>query len=481
MKQQKRPVKKWIWWVIVPLAVLAGALVAYILLLGDAGASARYDDAETLLAGYTPENFRGVTVEADGTATIRLEKADLYRYAEDFGLRQEIRDYLNARSGMENARFGFRIVDGRVVIYISARVGTLIPVAYRAVLADMSSGTELRLRAEKVTFGSSMALSEKHWPELFRSDLALELDREGMFEGLSEVRLEGDALILKTEGLRMPLQGQLTADEGLLAALRLFGCEQSVDSDIFSFLAGLDAGEVPMKAAEELVLSAEDVPSALAELMALCTPESRASLWEGKPTLIREYVGGAVEAMAAQRRAELEKYAGTAQSRCEKLLNTVRELYKSRSLRVDTTEFCYASTGKPFDPTGLYSLSVTAYDSRIVFLGAGEDPSELRLSDMPALDTVPRGANEAFRNMDRSGTYDLGYVLTTEGGVTVLLHYREDGAFVLREICPDCFVAALVAGQNPVICPDDLDPPAVRLCHDGSSDWNRSVIELLER
>ena len=476
MKKTRRPMKKWIWWIIVPAVLIAGALMAFVILLGSAGESVRYDDAEEILRGFNPSEFRDASLAPDGTLTLRLEKPELYYYAERCGFREQIRERIESQSGMEGARFGFRIADGQIIVYLSSRLWGHFDVSYRAVLSELGEGSELRFHTEKVFYGSGRELTKKNWPALFQTDFVLELTETDILDGITDAYPEDDALLVISAGLRLPAEGTLTVEPELLTAFSLFGRDESTDERLYALL---EEGTVDMAEALPLLLEAKNVPAAYAELLRYGTGDSLAALWTGRSELFRRFAAPSVENAAAEGRAELIKLLGSRQAGYEKLLSAVRELYKSGGLRVDFGSFSVAATKETFDPTGLFSHAVTALDSRIVFLTAGEDSSELCLSDVPKLDSIPISDKHAFRNMDRRGYYDLGYLVTTESGRNVLLHLNADGEFVLREISGDRFVAALLQEENPILCINELEEPAVTFRHEGSAEWNASVIELL--
>ena len=137
----------------------------------------------------------------------------------------------------------------------------------------------------------------------------------------------------------------------------------------------------------------------------------------------------------------------------------------------------FVSAGQMLDPGGLTSLSVTATDCRVVFLYAQSHPENICTGDMPCVDDVPRVGKKVMDEQLIPGTvYDLGVVLTAEGGQPVLLHARQDGSFALREISEALYVSILVERSNPVIDLDALPRPARELSRPSGEGWNGAVI-----
>ena len=150
-------------------------------------------------------------------------------------------------------------------------------------------------------------------------------------------------------------------------------------------------------------------------------------------------------------------------------------MYKSGSLFI--AETCFINAGKPLDPGSLTSLSATATDCRVVFLRAETHPERIGAYEMPCVDNVKRSGRRVMQGLLIPGeTYDLGVVLSSEGGKPLLLHTRSDGSFVLREIDEALYVSALVERSNPIVNADELPEPVRELPRPSGEGWTGAVI-----
>ena len=69
----------------------------------------------------------------------------------------------------------------------------------------------------------------------------------------------------------------------------------------------------------------------------------------------------------------------------------------------------------------------------------------------------------ALDGLDPEHAYDVGVVLTTDGGVPALLYRRSGGEIVVRELSAEQYVDILVSGGRPLINVDTLPAPAQEL------------------
>ena len=77
-----------------------------------------------------------------------------------------------------------------------------------------------------------------------------------------------------------------------------------------------------------------------------------------------------------------------------------------------------------------------------------------------------RGAN-ALDGLDPEHAYDIGVVLTTDGGVPALLYRRSNGEIVVRELSSEQYVDILVSGGRPLINVDTLPEAAEEIVGSG--------------
>ena len=460
--------KKWILWLGLILAlVLLGVTV--LLLLGRSGLSARYDAADQVTAGYDPSAGAALTLADDGTLTVRLTREDIYWYAGRYGVLDLVEERL-AAAGAD--AMGFRLSDSRLTVYARCRTLGLLPLAYKATCSVRWDGSALVLTPERVWLGQRISLPEQRWPTLFSQ--ALRLPMESVSPTVFDAYLDGDALVLRLEGLRNRSFGQLVTDRSLMEAMALFSRPET-DEAVVDWLSALPTDKLPMDQARELCLAAEDVSGAITEMLACSTTDSVPSVWEAMDDFVRRIWGRNLSVAAAARRSELDAYLAGKQNKYEKLLSAVREMYKCGSLSI--AENGFVSAGQMLDPGDLTSLSVTATDCRVVFLYAQAHPENICTSDMPCVDDVPRVGKKVMDEQLIPGTvYDLGVVLTAEGGQPVLLHARQDGSFALREISEALYVSILVERSNPVIDLDALPRPARELSRPSGEGWNGAVI-----
>ena len=114
MEEAKPRKRRWIWWLIVPAAVLLLGALTLLFLLGNGGLSARYDNAGAILAAYPVSSRPAVTILPDGSGEMRLGKEDLYWLGRETGISDQIRDRLREDPSVTEA--GFRISDGQLLV-----------------------------------------------------------------------------------------------------------------------------------------------------------------------------------------------------------------------------------------------------------------------------------------------------------------------------------------------------------------------------
>jgi len=467
--------KKWIWWLLGVLFA-AALLFAALYLLGSGGASARYDTAESVLADY--DGVPGAyVIEPDGAITVRLDRQDLYYIASRYGLLEPIRAGIRERTG--RADTGFRISDGRITVYTRSRLLGFLPVSFRA---DMDMRLEkgpdqLVLWAERVRLGGHVNLPRRLWPALLEEEIRLPL--ESVSREIIGVAAEGEALMVRLEGLPRLFTRNLYADRDLLAAIALFRSENIEENTVLSVVASLPGTEIPMGDALSRVLSAGDPNAAFSRLLSCCTAGSVVDFWDGADPLTREVLGQGLRRQAVAFREALEGNLTAEQSKYEKLLTSVRESYKSLSLIIDENAFINTATGEAVDPGALSRLSATATDCRIVFLYSSSGGGELSTGDMPPLTEIPRTGKQVMQELSEETPYDLGVALTSEGDTPVLLYRRADGAFVMRQIDDTVYVELLVSRSNPILDIDALPTPGREILRAAGEGWTDCVIWLL--
>ena len=476
METSRNNRKKWI----IRTAALAAAAVllvlALLLLAGRQGLSARFDDPREILAEYDESAFPALSLEADGTASVRLTRNDLYSYASRAGLLDTLTEALSQR-GCSDA--GVRISDGVFSVYARCRSLRLLRLTYKAQLGVTWQAGQLVFTPEKVWLGSALVLPESRWPELFSRPLAVDPGEVG--RSILDAAVRGEALEIRLAGLNEAFTGRLEADRGMLCAAAICGVPVTDDEGAAALLSSAPEGLIPMDAAEGLLRQSENVPETLFSLLSGCTAESLETLWPELEANYRAALLAQARSGAAQRREALDAALAAEQSRYEKLLSAVREAYKGGALAIGETGFVSASTGEPITAGSLTALSATDTDSRIVFLYTLRGSREICLSDMPPLSEVPRAGKKVDETRLRlADAYDLGVVLTSEGNVPLLLHRHREGSFILRVLSDADYVSALVERSIPVLCVDDLPPSATRYRRSAGEGWNDALILLLK-
>ena len=257
----------------------------------------------------------------------------------------------------------------------------------------------------------------------------------------------GSAAVVETVPLRLPAGDSLHPDAQLLEKIRFFGADDKTESAA-ALLDRLAAGDVP----SEDELPAGSRAELLAWLLALQTDDGDSAMFSTFFARRSERIREDIDAFLS---AEEGKYV--------KLLTSVRELYKSRALRIEQNGFYVISTNRQFDPFASTELSATATDARVVLLTSGSGAPEVSQADMPVLKNVERRGAKALDGLDPEHAYDVGVVLTTDGGVPALLYRRSGGESVVRELSAAQYVDILVSGGRPLINVDTLPAPAQEL------------------
>lgn len=469
--------------ILLPLLLLAAGIWAIRLHRNAAAPAAGYDRPEELLAAYDVSAFRGAALEVDGTLTVRLEKADIYWFGREYGILEAAEAWLEGLEGMQVTGYGFTLGDGTVTAYLGGRQG-LLPAAYQMEFSVTWEGTRLYFRPEAVYRGSGAELDASHWPAFLSPGTELEVDLAelGISRALQSVRLEDGALVLTAAGLTDEPEAQLWVDTGLIDSLWVFGSGQEDGLGILAFLAELPETAVPMGEALSRVIASGDPEGAMRDLLAGCTQASVEALAEAADPFTREMIGRQLEQESLERRDALWLLAQGEQDKYEKFLTAAREMYKAGLLRICPGGFKNAVTGDAFDLSSLTrTLSAAATDCRLVFLYTEESPPAcICTEDMPPLGRQPRSGKDAVRDMDLERVYDLGILMTAESGMPVLLHYRQDGAFVIREVDQGTYTTWLLASETPVLCADELEEPARHSVIASAGDSGYEIL-LLER
>jgi hypothetical protein len=171
-----------------------------------------------------------------------------------------------------------------------------------------------------------------------------------------------------------------------------------------------------------------------------------------------------LETEAQNRQNSLNRYIAAEQWKYEKLLTSLREMYKAGALTIAERGFTVTQSGAAFDPSSLTgTLSLTAIDSTPVLLYTDRGGAQnIRTTDMPTLQTIPQAHQWVLRDYDTQRIYDLGMLMTTENGIPTLLHYRNDGVFVLREVDSGLYTQLLLTKEIPTLCVDGLWTPPER-------------------
>ena len=275
----------------------------------------------------------------------------------------------------------------------------------------------------------------------------MDLTATGRTQEVADVYLDGSAAVVETVPLRLPAGDSLHPDAQLLEKIRFFGADGKTESAA-ALLDRLAAGDVP----SEDELPAGSRAELLAWLLALQTDDGDSAMFSTFFARRSERIREDIDAFLS---AEEGKYV--------KLLTSVRELYKSRALRIEQNGFYVISTNRQFDPFASTELSATATDARVVLLTSGSGAPEVSQADMPVLKNVERRGAKALDGLDPEHAYDVGVVLTTDGGVPALLYRRSGGEIVVRELSAEQYVDILVSGGRPLINVDTLPVPAQEL------------------
>ena len=472
MEPTQKKKKRWLLWVLVPLALLALGALALVFVLGNSGVSGRYDDPEAILAQYERDGFASLIRQKDGTATLTLEKEDLYYLADQYDICRTLREALEADGDL--MRYGFRLQDGKVNLYLLRRTIGRLPLTYRAVFVPRSEGAALVFSPEDVVMGTRIRLKESRWPEVLRKEYKLDLSGTEFGGDITAVYLRGSSAMVEFAGLRALDSARLTADQALLTAMSFLGTPREA-AGMYDLLRGRVGGVIPAEELGAAVLSGSDPADTLSDWMAWCVPSSLSSLWEGRSALIRQQIWEPELQLSDMKQQMLVKYLADEQGKYERLLFALRETYRSGALKLSDGGL-YNSAGEKVDPSTLSKLNVTPTDSRIVFLLSPSGSQEISCQDMPTLEEVPKVDWRTASLDDAALVPDLGVVLTTGGNIPILLHRRADGTLVFREITQDLYISVLVEQGIPRIDMDTLPAPMTEYARSAGEGWTGAVL-----
>lgn len=447
MKPKREPRRARRWAVAIPAGLLLLLLFAAFI-FGNGGASAFRDDVDAILAAPRSGDLGELSFADDGSAVVRLYKNDLYLLADESGVLPGLRQQLRERFG--DLGFGIRLNDGKMRVCISKRVLGLVPVSMQVETSVSWDGAAVVIHAESVLLGSRTALPESLWPDSVREDFRVDLAQTGRAQQIADVYLDGSAAVVETVPLCLPTSDSLHPDAQLLEEIRFFGADEKTASAV-ALLRRLAGEDVP-----EDGLPAGNRAELLAWLLALQTDGGGDDMFSAFFARRSENI-----------RKDIEAYLAAEENKYVKLLTSARELYKSRALRIERNGFYVISTDQPFDPFAASELSATTTDARVVLLTSGSGAPEVSPADVPVIKSVERRGANALDGLDPEHAYDIGVVLTTDGGVPALLYRRSNGEIVVRELSSEQYVDILVSGGRPLINVDTLPEAAEEIVGSG--------------
>ncbi len=477
MEDPPKKKHRWLLWLILPLLLIAGGAAALVFLLGNSGLSARYDDIDSILAGYDRSGFASFTRNRDGTASLHLEKEDLYYLLKNRALCPELEEALASDS--ELRRFGVRLQDGELRVYLSRKGPAGIPLSYKVGVRTLREGRALILRPESVVLGTRIRLPESRWPEPLRQEYRLDLSGLDGGEEITGLALNGSEVTVELRGLRGVDARGLSADGELVAAMDFLGMPREA-REMYERLRSSADGAFPSEELLSLLPQADDAAEMLSDWLVWASPDSLSTLWRGQSDFARERIWAPILERTAEKQQALTQFLAGEQAKYERLLFALREMYRGGALKMEDNGFRNAA-GERVDPSTLSKLDVTPTDSRIVFLFDASDSGEILAEDMPTLENVPRVDWRTAKLADTGLQPDVGVVLTTEGGVPVLLHLRADGALAFRELTEGDYVAVLVTHNIPRLDVADLPAPAGEYARSAGEGWTGAVLLPLPR
>ena len=472
MEEPPKKKLRWLLWLVLPLLLIVGGAAALVFVLGNSGLSARYDDIDAILADYDRSGYASFTRNGDGTAAVHLEKEDMYYLLKNRGLCPELEEAL--ASDGELRQFGVRLQDGAVRVYLSRKGPAGIPISYKVGVRTLRDGRTLILQPESVVLGTRIRLPENRWPEPLRREYRLDMSVMDGGEEITGLALNGSEVTVELQGLRGMDPRGLRINEDLLTAMDFLGVPREA-REMYNRLRSSDDGAFP---AEELLAQlplAGDAAETLSDWLAWAVPDSRSTLWQEKSTFCKSRIWAPILERTVKKQQALTQFLTGEQAKYERLLFAVREMYRGGTLKMEDNGFRNA-LGEKVDPSTLSKLDVSATDSRIVFLFDTSDSGEISVEDMPTLETVPRVDWRTAKLADTGLRPDVGVVLTTEGGVPVLLHRRADGALAFRELTEADYVAVLVCHSIPRLQMTDLPAPAGEFVRSAGEGWNGAVL-----
>ena len=493
MKKEKT--RKWSakWLILlIPLAVVL-LPAAGLLIMGAAGASDRYDDFDAILAEHDDISERKYwsdgkgavwwdmgdisalrrTYEPDGSAAVWLDKGDVYAFLRDSGIGAELKEKRLDANGVLG--FGFRISEGKILVNERQKILRFFPMSFRATCELTTEGTEAVLRTVKVVAGSRKTLKEERWPALFREELRIDLSELEIPETIRDVSVSGSVLRAEYSWLPEDDWGKLQLDGEFFSAEDFFALPR-LSEEVRQLSRKEGLAITPAKAGE-FASDSQDLRAAFAALFACATDGSAASFTANAGGDDRREIWDPVLEDAAQRRAAAENALAAAQGGYERLVFTIREMYRSGRVKLGNDAF-YDLDGGVLTPAAISRIGLSETDSRFVFLFSSADSGELQTADMPTIEEVPKKNWKTAMRADLELRPDLGVVLTTGSGRPVLIYRRGDDSLVIREIPEDVYVPALVSPTIPRLDVDTLPDPEILITRPGGEGWTRGLIFL---
>ncbi len=471
MKKEKT--RKWSakWLILLIPLVIVLLLAAGLLILGAAGASDRYDDVEAILETYDGVVER--TYEPDGTAAVWLDKADIYAFLRESGLSAELAETRLKENSVLG--LGFRVSEGKVLVNTRQKILRYFPMSFRAVCELSTEGTEAVLRTVKVVAGSRRTLKEERWPALFREELRIDLSELDLPQTIRDVSVSGSVLRVEYSWLPEDDWGKLQLDGEFFSAEDFFALPR-LSEEVREFARKEGLAVSPANAGR-FAAESRDLREAFASMFACAVNGSAASFTGHAGKDDRSAIWEPILEEAARRRAAAETALANAQGGYERLVFTIREMYRGGRIKLGNNAF-YDTDGNVLTPASLSRMGLSETDSRFVFLFSSADSGELQVADMPTLEEVPKKNWKTAMRADLELRPDLGVVLTTASGRPVLLYRRGDDSLVIREIPEDVYVPALLSETIPRLDVDTLPDPEILITRSGGEGWTRDLIFL---
>jgi hypothetical protein len=347
--------------------------------------------------------------------------------------------------------------------------------SFRATCELSTEGTEAVLRTVKVVAGSRKTLKEERWPALFREELRIDLSELDLPQTIRDISVSGSVLRAEYSWLPEDDWGKLQLDGEFFSAEDFFALPRvSEEVRELARKAGL---AVSPAAAGRFAAESGDLREAFVSLFACAVDGSAASFTAHAGKEDKSAIWEPILEEAAWRRAAAETALADAQNGCERLVFTIREMYRGGRIKLGNNAF-YDADGNTLTPATLSRIGLSETDSRFVFLFSSADSGELQVADMPTLEEVPKKNWKTAMRADLELRPDLGVVLTTASGRPVLLYRRGDDSLVIREIPEDVYVPALLSETIPRLDVDALPDPEILITRPGGEGWTRDLIFL---